>query len=143
MKHYFSCQICRAIVKKPPQPLPDSALPTSPDVSTVVSNFTSNSVASKIAMATANGTTEEGVSSMKQEGHKMKEVIVTEEKLDTRVEFPPSDLPSGKDVTLVPTYVDYNCVVFGQEVKPGKSVTWRHYGDWEMSIIIVKLVNCR
>ena len=120
VKHYFLCQLSRAIVKKPPQPLPDSELPPSPDVSTVASNFTCNSVASKIAMATTNGTTEERVSSVTQEAHQMKEVIVTEEKLDTRVEFPPHDLPSGKDVTLVPTYVDYNCVVFGQEVKPGK-----------------------
>ena len=116
----FVFLFCRAIAKKPPKPLPETDLPASPNVGSVLSHSANSSVASKIVMATTNGIAEEDASPRNlDDKHKLKEVIVTNEKVDTRVEFPPPNIPTGTDVTLVPTYVDYNCVVFGQEVKPG------------------------
>ncbi|KAI0240502.1 hypothetical protein LSAT2_008731 [Lamellibrachia satsuma] len=116
----------RAIAKKPPKPLPETDLPASPDVGSVLPHSANSSVASKIVMATTNGIAEEDASPRNSDDkHKLKEVIVTNKKVDTRVEFPPPDLPTGTDVTLVPTYVDYNCVVFGQEVKPAECTEGR------------------
>ena len=74
-------------------------------------------MALKIATSVTNGIAGGDVKILER---KTKEVIVTSEKLDARVEFPAAEFPSRTDFTLVPTYVDYNCVVYGQEVKPGR-----------------------
>ena len=118
----FVFQFCRVIVKKPPQPLPEADLPVSPDVITASHN--GSSVALKIAMAATNG------GDVKFLERKTKEVVVTSEKLDARVEFPAAEFPTRTDFTLVPTYVDYNCVVYGQEVKPGNQHTRRLRSDF-------------
>ena len=114
--HTFVFPSCRVIVKKPPQPLPDADLPVSPDIIPTSHNG-GNSVALKIATSATNGIAGGDVKILER---KTKEVIVTSEKLDARVEFPAAEFPTRMDFTLVPTYVDYNCVVYGQEVKPGR-----------------------
>ena len=121
-------------MKKPPQPLPEADLPVSPDVITASHN--GSGVALKIAMAATNGISGGDVKILER---KTKEVVVTSEKLDARVEFPAAEFPTRTDFTLVPTYVDYNCVVYGQEVKPGNQHTRRLRSDFVQCLKMISL----
>ena len=48
------------------------------------------------------------------------------QKFEPTTQFPPAELPESMTLRVVPTYVDYECIVYAQEIKDGKIIGQGH-----------------